>query len=90
LSVPRLSDAADVIMDRRKLFQSPGRSRVDDVEAIPIPDRNRSRLQPLRRGIGWCGRGLKLSVLAVGFLVLAFSGLVAALDFLWVTEQDFA
>jgi hypothetical protein len=88
--VLRLSDAADVIMDRRKLFQSPGRSRVDDVEPIPIPDRNRSRLRPLRRGIGWCGRGLKLSVLAVGFLMLAFSGLVAALDFLWVTEQDVA
>jgi hypothetical protein len=64
-----------------------------DAEAaapIPASDQNRGRLRHMRRGIGWFGRGLKLSVLAVGFLVLAFSGLVAALDFLWVTEQDVA
>ena len=77
-------------MDRRKLLQSTERSRVDDAEPIPISDQKLGRLRYVRRGIGWFGRGLRLSVLAVGFVVLALSGLVAALDFLWVTEQDVA
>jgi hypothetical protein len=66
------------------------RSGADDAEPILTSDQKPGRLRHVRRGIGWCGRSLKLSVLAVGFLVLAFSGLVAALDFLWVTEQDVA
>src|SRR5271157_4692320 len=65
-------------------------SCADDAEPILTSDQKLGRLRHVRRGIGWFGRGLKLSALAVGFLVLALSGLVAALDFLWVTEQDVA
>jgi hypothetical protein len=92
-------------MDKRKLFRWPGSAVPRRPAEASAPERNAAQnntgaaiptsgrkgpLRQVRRGIGWFGRGLKLSAFALGFLVLAFSGLVAALDFLWVTEQDVA
>jgi hypothetical protein len=91
-SAERVRSAAAAAPERAPGIAPEGaaRKRADDAPPIATSDRKRGRLQHVRRGIGWFGRGLKLSALAMCFLVLALSGLVAAVDYLWVTEQDVA